>query len=252
MQYYDMGAAGDHTRWTFSRLRFVSCLLKDKLKSDGIWEDFVQELHGAAYLAWQHDMSMPETRRYARRRIHAFLKQYGYKSYRNGYTKAEQCFSAVFPDWQVNNLATPDIPASRFGWEDTAGDNHIKEHIVSLLKRKLKGMTRTDLCPYLGTPVKEIQAHLDSLLREKRIVQVKREGYGGYPPTPLYFIADAKIPEQHQVKTETYERIRRLYSEGKTTRQIAQEGHHSLRTIHMAIHSAPAPVAAGKRELAAV
>ena len=251
--HYDMGAAGDHTRWTFSRLRFVSCLLKDKLKSDGIWEDFMQELHGAAYLAWQHDMSMPETRRYARRRIHAFLKQYGYKSYRNGYIKADQCFSAVFPDWQVSNLAAPDIPANRFRWEDTPGDNHIKEHILSLLKRKAKGMTRSDLCPYLGVPAKEIQGYLDSLLKENRIAQVPRESYQGSQPTPLFFIAGATIPEQKRVKTENYAELRRLYfSEAKTTRQIAREGHHSLRTIHRAIHSAPAPVTAGERELAPV
>jgi len=81
------------------------------------------------------------------------------------------------------------------------------------------------------------------LIREQRIVQVEREGYGGFPPTPLLFIAGTKIPEQKPVRTEIFSEIRRLYfEERKTTKQIAQERHHSLRTIGKAIHSTPTPV----------
>jgi hypothetical protein len=219
----------------------MSSILKDKLKRDNIWEDFLQELHVSGYLAWQQEMSMEETRRYAQRQIHAFFKEYGYRRYRNSYIKLEQCFSAVFADWQERNLS--EMECSVEVWPDSAGDNYLKEHILSILKRKPEGMTRAELTSYLEVSVKELQGHLDSLIREKRIVQVDREGYGGFPPTPLLFIAGARIPEQKSVRTEIFTEIRRLYfEERKTTKQIAQERHHSLRTIGKAIHFAPNPV----------
>ena len=236
--YYELGAADTHVKWCFSRLRFMSSILKDKLKKDNIWEDFLQELHVSGYLAWQQEMSMEETRRYAQRQIHAFFKEYGYRRYRNSYIKLEQSFSAVFADWQERNLS--EMECSVEVWPDSAGDNHIKEHILSILKRKPEGITRAELTGYLEVSVKELQVHLDSLLKEKRIVQVEREGYGGYPPTPLLFIAGARIPEQKPVRTAIFAEIRRLYfEERKTTKQIAQERHHSLRTIGKAIHSVP-------------
>ena len=244
--YYELGAADTHVKWCFSRLRFMSSILKDKLKRDNIWEDFLQELHVSGYLAWQQEMSMEETRRYAQRQIHAFFKEYGYRRYRNSYIKLEQCFSAVFADWQERNLS--EMESTVEVWPDSAGDNRLKEHILNILKRKPEGMTRAELTSYLEVSVKELQGHLDSLIREKRIVQVDREGYGGFPPTPLLFIAGARIPEQKSVRTEIFAEIRRLYFvERKTTKQIAQERHHSLRTIGMAIH-ASATTLANQRE----
>jgi hypothetical protein len=238
--HYELGEADNHVRWCFSRLRFMSSILKDKIRKDGIWEDFTQELYATSVMAWQQNMDIGETRRYARRQIHAFFKEYGYKSYRNTYVKMEQSFSGVFADWQVNNLDAPEMPANNFMRKDTVGDNYLQEQIVNILKRKVEGLTRADLSMYLQVPVHELQWHLDSLLKGNRIVQVKRESYEGTPPTPLFFIAGAKLPEQKMVKTEMYENIRRLYfSEGKTMEGIAKECHHSLHTICKAIHSPP-------------
>jgi len=249
--HYEMGKAGNHTRWTFSTLRFVSSLLKEKLRREGIWEDFAQELYATSFIAWQKEMSRQETWRYAKRQIHAFLKAYGYKPYRNGYIKMDNPFAGVFRDWQVDNLASPEYPADRLVRGDPVGDNYLKEHVVNVLKRKPEGMTRKCLARYVQVSVKELQWYLDSLVKDKRLIEVKRESYGGYPPTPLYFIAGAQIPEQKKEKTEKYAEIRRLYyEERKSRKQIAREHHHSLRTIHRAIHSDLAPIAAaGKREL---
>jgi hypothetical protein len=248
--HYELGEADNHVKWCFSRLRFMSSIVKDKLKKDSIWEDFLQELYATGYIAWQQKMDMAETRRYASRQIHAFFKEYGYKAYRNTYIKMDQSFSAVFADWQVNNLGSPEVPVVK----DTAGDRYLQEHIVNILKRKPTGMTRADLSTFLEVPVKELQWHLDTLLKERRIIQVKRESYEGSPPTPLFFITGAVVPEQRMVKTEMYENIRRLYfSEGKTMDEIASSCHHSLHTICKAIHSVPHPAAnCEKRELATV
>lgn len=248
---YELGEADNHVKWSFSRLRYMSSILKDKLRKDGIWEDFSQQLYTAGYVAWQQNMDIAETRRYASRQIHAFMKSYGYKSYRNSYIKMENPFAGIFLDWQVNNLSSPEEPPDMLVRGDTLGDNYLKEHIVNTLKRKPQGMTRADLSMYLEVPVKEMQWHLDSLLKINRIVQVKRESYEGSPPTPLFFVAGAKIPEQKMVKTEMYDRIRQAYfEEGKGTEWIAREYHHSLHTVYRAIRMSPAPVAASQsREL---
>ena len=95
--HYDLGEANEHARWAFGKLRFVSCLLKDELRRDGHWDDFTQELYATAYHAWQQGLDVNETRRLANRRIHAFLKAYGYKAYRNSYVRQETTFSASFP-----------------------------------------------------------------------------------------------------------------------------------------------------------
>ena len=115
-------------------------------------------------------------------------------------------------------------------------------------------MTRADLSMYLEVPVRELQWHLDSLLKDNRVVQVKRESYEGSPPTPLFFITGAKVPEQKMVKTEMYEHIRQAYFvEGKSKDWIAREYHHSLHTVYRAIRMVPAQVAASKsRELVSV
>jgi hypothetical protein len=64
-------------------------------------------------------MDMADTRRYAGRQIHAFFKEYGHKAYRNTYIKMEQSFSAVFADWQVNNLESPN--SEGMGWCSSPG-----------------------------------------------------------------------------------------------------------------------------------
>ena len=238
---YEMGEANNHARWCFSRLRFISCLLKDSLRREGIWDDLTQQLYATAYQAWQQEMTIGETRRYASRQIHAFLKSYGYKAYRNSYIKLENAFSGVFQDWQVDNLASPEEPSQRCVRHYPLEDHHLKEQIVNTLKRKPEGMTRSGLSMYLEAPVKELQWYLDSLVKNGRVIEVKREAWEGHI-TPLFLIAGAEIPEQKRVKTETYERIRHAYFvEGKSANRIAMEYHHNWNTVRKAISSSLAP-----------
>jgi hypothetical protein len=149
----------------------------------------------------------------------------------------------------VSNLSSIEEPPDLLARGDSLGDNYLKEHIVNILKRKLEGMTRADLSMYLEVPVLELQWYLDALLKDNRIVQVKRESYEGTPPTPLLFIAGAKIPEQRMVKTEMYECIRKaFFVDGKSKDWIAREYHHSLHTVYRAIRMAPAPAANTKEK----
>ena len=188
-------------------------------------------------------MTIAETRRYASRQIHAFFKEYGYKAYRNSYIKIENPFAGIFQDWQVNNLESPAGPRDRLLRTDSLGDNYLKEQIVNILRRKPAGMTRAELSMYLEVPVKELQWHLEALIKDSRIIEVKREAWAGRI-TPLYLIAGSRVPEQKHIRTQRYELMRQAYFvEGKTTSWIAGEYHHSLQTVYRAIRSAPASAA---------
>ena len=234
--HYNMGPADDHARWTFSRLRFLTCLLKDELRRDSLWDDFTQELYATAYDAWQQGMDITETRRYASRRIHTFLKSYGYKAYRNSYVRQETPFAATFPDWLVENLPAADQPLHKsFDY-----DIGLKASIERNLQNHPQGMTRSRLSTNLEAPVKDIQRFLDSLVKEGKVVEFKRETWDGHI-TPLYFVAGAKLPEASNVRTEMYERIRRAYfEEGLSVNRICEEYHHSETTVKEAIRTAPA------------
>lgn len=231
---YEMEEANDHARWCLSRLRFMSCLLKDQIRQDSLWDDFIQELYATAYDAWQQKMTIVETRRYAGRQIHAFLKSYGYKAYRNTYIKQENAFSGVFQDWQVTDLPAPERPLHKSFDYDVG----LKESILRNLSNHPQGMTRSRLSMNLEAPVKEIQRFLDSLLKEGRVIEVKREVWDGHI-SPLYLIAGTRIPEQRNIHTDMYERIRRAYFvEGKSMNWIALEYHHGWSTVLKAIRSA--------------
>ena len=236
--HYDLGEANEHARWAFGKLRFVSCLLKDELRRDGHWDDFTQELYGTAYHAWQQGLDVNETRRLASRRIHAFLKAYGYKAYRNSYVRQETAFSASFPDWQTVNL--PSLERPRYKSFDY--DVNLKEGIIRNLSRHSQGMTRSHLSMNLEAPVTEVQRFLDSLVKEGRIKEVKRENWDSRL-TPLYLIAGSEIPKECRVHMETFERIRRAYFiEGLSMDHIAREYHYPWHMVNKAIHSEPPPL----------
>jgi transposase len=235
--HYDLGEADEHARWTFSRLRFMTCLLKDELRRDGHWDDFTQELYATAYQAWQQGLDMDQTRRYASRRIHAFLKAYGYRAYRNSYIRQETAFSASFPDWQTINL--PSLEKPRYKSFDY--DVGLKEGIVRNLSLHSQGMTRSHLSQNLEAPVTEIQRFLDSLIKEGKVIEVKREHFDSRL-TPLYLMAGSQLPAQYQAQKETYERIRRAhFVEGLSMSRIAQEYSCHWNTVQKIIRSAPPP-----------
>lgn len=236
---YDLGPANEHAKWAFGRIRFLSYLLREDMRKNDLWEDFIQSLYTCAFNAWQQKMGIQETRRYASRQMRAFLKQYGYKAYRNSYVRMEACFSAVYTGWQQDNL--PESRPSRRNLmpRSLASDPLTQERILKILSQKPQGISRRGLIAQLRISVTELQWHLDNLQREQRIVRVTRELQLGRVST-LIFMAGDRIPEQKVVKGEIYENIRRAYFEqGKSTPQIAREYHHSQTTICQAIHSDP-------------
>ena len=107
------------------------------------------------------------------------------------------------------------------------------------IRRSAQGITRARLSMNLEAPVSEIQRFLASLVKEGKIIEVKREAWEGRI-TSLYLVAGAKVPEQRLIHTETYERIRQAYQAGKSLSWIAREHHHSFHTIYRAIRMNPA------------
>src|SRR4030043_2334069 len=95
---YDLGEANKYVGMCFTQLRFLTCMVKDKLREDGIWQDLVHELFMTALDAFKQRMDKPDTRRLASRRIHAFLKSYGYSKYRGSYVRLEFPFAVVFQE----------------------------------------------------------------------------------------------------------------------------------------------------------
>ena len=55
---YEMGEADNHARWCFGRLRFISCLLKDSIRREGLWEDLIQDLYTTAFQAWKSGLDI--------------------------------------------------------------------------------------------------------------------------------------------------------------------------------------------------
>ncbi len=81
--------------------------------------------------------------------------------------------------------------------------NHLREHILELLRKKPQGMTRSDLSTYLQVPVGELKSHLNQLIERQRVIAVRRENTYGRSISPLLLIAGAEIPEEKVVKDES-------------------------------------------------
>ena len=117
------------------------------------------------------------------------------------------------------------------------GRDHPGEHILELLRKKTKGMTRADLATRLQVPVWQVQLHLDQLIKRDQVIAVRRENARGPSPSALFFIAGAPIPEEKNVKEERDERIRQAYfKEGWSIKRINRELHHDKRTIRRALN----------------
>ncbi len=259
IEYYELGEANLHVRLCLSQLRFKGCLLKNELRRDGLWDDLIQEIYATAWEAWQKRMNEQETRRFASRRIYAFLKAYGYRTYRGAYIKPEKPFAVVFKDIDdideiLRPLESPPMPYF--------GGSNLGEPILQLLRQAegMKGMKRSELYHHLKISAQELEWHLAPLLKSQQIVEVKRENCNGRPPGSLLLIAGAPIPEEkmvkteNKVKTERTERIRQAYFvEGKSINGIAREYHHDKRTVRRAIRSSPVPVVSSEeKELVSV
>ncbi|MBA7656173.1 hypothetical protein ES703_64088 [subsurface metagenome] len=113
------------------------------------------------------------------------------------------------------------------------------ERILELLRKNPQGLIRADLSPRLQVPVRELQWPLNRLVKGQQIIAVSRENIRGRPPTLLFFIAGAEIPEEKNIRAELDERIRQAYFiEGWSIKRINRELHHDKRIIRRAIRAA--------------
>ncbi len=243
---YDLGEGNLYAKMCLSRLRFVTCLLKDELRKNGLWDDLIQELYVTAFEAWQQKLGEMDTYRYTGRRIYAFLKSCGYRLYRGAYVKLEKPFAVVFQDIEnVDEFLQPlDSPARPY-----FASTNLGERILQLLRYKTEGMKKWEISNHLQISVQELEWHLAPLIKSQQIIEIKRENFRGRPQSPLLVIDGAPIPELKKTKTEMMERIRHAYFvERKSIKGIAREYHHDKRIVRRAIRSSPAPAVSGQEK----
>jgi len=128
-----------------------------------------------------------------------------------------------------------------------SGRKHLEESIMELLRKNPKGLTRSGLSKHFRqVKVREVNWYLDQLIKGKRVIAVRRErATRGRQWTPLFFIAEAEIPEEKNVKEERDEPIRQAYFiEGWSINRIARELHHDKRTIGRALRASQERVGA--------
>jgi len=234
----DLGSANHHAGVCISRLRWLSSLLKEILRKEGIWEDLIQEMYAAAFFAWKQGMDDVETRRYAMRCLHAFLKAYGFQRYRSGYFKFEKQLPYNLSG-DINGDMPDVVPYSSAIFSfDT---DHLEEKILDFLKKHPEGLSRRKVSMRFQIPVNEASMYLGYLIKKGFVVEIARENTRGRPPTPLLVALEPgqTLPEPKMVKSAQTERIRHAYfAEGKSIKQVAREFHHDRRTVRKAIYPA--------------
>jgi len=190
--HFDLGPANHHAALCFSRVRWLSPVMRELLHKEGLWEDLIQELYAAAFFAWQSGMDDTETRRYAARRLYACLKSYGFRQYNGRYFKREKPFSSVFSF----NI-----------------DDHLDEKILALLRKHPEGLPRSKLTGRFQIPVYEVNRILAPMIKEGKVVEIKRENTRGRPLSPLLVVIEPgqTLPEPKMAKAEQRDCIRQDY-----------------------------------------
>ena len=230
----NLGPANHHAALCISRVRWLSLHLRYTLRKDGIWEDLMQELRSTAFEAWKSGMDDSETRRFAQRRLYAFLKSYGFRLHLGGWHRCERTLESVYPGMDDRGIAPKDD--SPMGLISRR-DDHLDEKILALLRKHSEGLTRWKLSTHFQVPVWEVSSYLAPMIKKGEVIEIKRESTRGRPPTPLLLIAGATIPEEKHVKEERDERIRQAYfKEGWSIKRINRELHHDKRTIRRALN----------------
>ena len=241
--HVDLDTANHHAAISFARLRFLSPDMKELMRKEGIWEDLVQEMYAAGWEAFQRHLNDAETRRYAARCLYRFLKAYGFHRYLRRYIRLERPFSRVFGD-DINDrgIAPRDYPPGFI----TVDDDHLDEKIAAYLRHHPQGMSRRRIAAAFQAEVKHVELYLTRLKEKGLVVEVRREGIRGRPPTPLFVAAGTgkPLPEPKMVARERDERIRHAYLvEGKSIKRIAREFHHDKRTVRAALGDRLRPAA---------
>jgi hypothetical protein len=231
----DLGDANHHAAIAFSRLRFLSPDMKELMRKEGIWEDLVQEMYAAAWEAFQRHMNHDETCRCAARYLYHFLKAYGFHRHLRHWLRLERPFSRVFPEDINDRGIAPRDYAPGF---ITVDDDHLEEKITAYLRQHPEGMSRSRMAAAFQAEVKQVEIYLKRLMDKGLVVELRREGIRGRPPTPLFVATGTgkPLPKPRMVAQERDERIRRAYLiEGKSIKRIKREFHHDKRTIRAAI-----------------
>ncbi len=239
---YDLGEANKYVGMCFTQLRFLTCMMKDKLREDGLWEDLIHELFIAALEAFRQGRDKVDARRFASRRIYAYLKSYGYTKYRGSYVRLEQPFSVVYqeienPDERITSLATPSRPY--------VFESGLKDRILEMLRQasaQNRGMMKWDIYGRLHISAQELDWHLTPLLKDRQVIEVKR--FLGKHESTILVLAGTPLSEQMTSKQVMKERIRQAYFvEKKSIKQIAQEYYHDIRTVRKVVYDSPVPAA---------
>ena len=221
-------------RMCFSKVRFLSPLLRDRLHQEGVWEDLRQEMHLAAWEAVEKGLDERETFRLAARRIYTFLKANGYRAYRHGYCKMDRPLSLIAQDVELQEIVLAKAsanPAPAFvGWRDG-----LEEEILTILRKSPLGLSKRELYRRLGVSARELDYHCAPLVERGLIREVKRETLRGRP-TPLLVAGPTRIPKELTVNPKK-ERIRQAFClEHKRIRQIASELHCCRKMVRRVIY----------------
>ena len=232
----DLGCANHHAALSLARVRFLSPGMKELMRKEGILEDLIQELYAAAWVAYKKEMSVEDTRRYAQRRIYAFLKAYGFRCYRRGYVRTDIAFTVAFK-YNINDrgIAPRNLPPPVCFTRDS---DHLDEKMLALLKEHPEGLPRSKIAMSFQVPVREVDIYLAPLIRKGIVIEIKRENTRGRPFTPLLVIPSPEkpLPVPDTPARDRDERIRKAYFvQRKSIKQIAREFHHNRRTVRRAL-----------------
>lgn len=180
--------AEDLARLCFSKLRFYSPSLKDRLRREGLWEDLAQELYRIALEGWRQGKTPREIGGMATREIRAFLQAYGYCRYREGFIKWDAPLSEVCTEEHGSDRLLARATAVP---ERSDGDG-LEKAILELLRKHPNGLSQrqvndalhkmawagvvTDLC--------------DRLVVRGMLTRLERPKGRGRRPSPMLLLAE--------------------------------------------------------------
>ena len=121
----------------------------------------------------------------------------------------------------------------------------LKTKVFAILKSHPEGVTRRDISNRLNLSRREVNRHLAPMIKQERVVEIKRENTRGRPLSPLLVAVEytLTLPKPIMVKAEQADRIRQAhFVEGWSIYRIKKELHHDKRTIRRALNAGPAVV----------
>ena len=167
--------AEDLARLCFSKLRFLSVSLKDKLRQEGLWEDLAQELYRIALEVWRQGLTAREMGGIATRELRSFMRAYGYRRYRGGFVKEEILLS----------LCDGKQALAKVG--PTPRRDGLEEEILTLLTKHPEGQSQCQINRALKrlAPAAMVSDLCARLVVRGVVREVARPKGNGRPPSPM-------------------------------------------------------------------